>query len=189
MEPNSAESWEAHGTAPLLFGPPPEEETPPVKPIALPTVDNVGHTLPGLGNPLPEGDATVLSTKPEIEDWPTGQDAIPIEAVTQLVPTTASVVELTSPINHSDQTEEENWYMLVVTALVRRLNLEATRVVLRDMVTTSAGRVAFLNPQMAAVLPGPVRGRRTLVTRAPPWRNWQGKMQSENALKGHYQPP
>ena len=50
--------------------------------------------------------------------------------------------------------------MLVVTASVRRLNLEATRVILRDMVATSAGGVAFLNPQIAAVLPGPIRGRR-----------------------------
>ena len=50
--------------------------------------------------------------------------------------------------------------MLVVTALVRRMNLEATRVVLGDMVTTSAGGAAFQNPWMVAVLPGPVRGRR-----------------------------
>ena len=131
MELNSAEAWEAHGTTPSLFGPPPEVETPPVKPIALLTADEVGHTLPGLRNPLPEGDATVLSTKPKMEDWPTGQDASPIEAITQLVPTTPSVVKLTSPIVLTDQTEEERWYMLVVTASVRRLNLEATRVVLR----------------------------------------------------------
>ena len=42
--------------------------------------------------------------------------------------------------------------MLVVTALVKRLNLEATRVFLRDMVTASAEGVAFKNPQMVAVL-------------------------------------
>ena len=97
MESNSAEAWGAHGTTPLLFGPPPEE-TPPVKPIALPTVDDVGHTPPGLVGTLPEGTATVLSTEPKTKDWPTGQDASPIEAVTQLVPTTALVIELTSPI-------------------------------------------------------------------------------------------
>ena len=72
------------------------------------------------------------------------------------------MVELTSPIILSNQTEEERWYMLVVTASVRRLNLEATRVILRDMVTASAGEVAFWNPQMAAVLPGPIRGRRVI---------------------------
>ena len=162
MEANSAEAWEAHGTIPSLFGPPPTEKTPPVKPIALPTVDDVGHTPPGLGNPLPDGDVTVLSTKPEMEDWLTGQDTSPIEAITQLVPTTALVVELTSPIIPSNQTEEERWYVLVVTALVRRLNLEATRVILGDTVTASAGGAAFWNPQMVAILPSPVRGRRAI---------------------------
>ena len=49
--------------------------------------------------------------------------------------------------------------MLVVTASVRRLNLEATGVILRDTVTASVGGVAFWNPQMAAVLPGPIRER------------------------------
>ena len=91
-----------------------------------------------------------------MEDWLTGQDTSPIDAITQLVPTTASVAELTSPIILSDQTEEERWYVLVVTASVGRLNLEATGVILRDMVTASARGVAFQNPWMAAVLPGPV---------------------------------
>ena len=157
----SAQSPGAHGATPSLFGPSPE--TPPVKPISLPTADDVRHTLPGFADPPLEGNATVLSTKPKMKDWLTGQDASPIEAVTQLAPPTASVVELTSPIPPSDQTEEERWYMLVVTALVRRLNLEVTRVViLGDTVTTSAGDGAFQNPQMAAVLHGPIRGRRAI---------------------------
>ena len=105
MESNSTEAWETHGITPSLFGPPPEGETPPVEPIALPTVDDIGHTLPGLAKPPPEGDATVLPTKSEMEDWPTDQDTSPIEAITQIVPTTALVVELTSPITPSDQTE------------------------------------------------------------------------------------
>ena len=54
--------------------------------------------------------------------------------------------------------------MLVVTALVRRLNLEGTRVVLGDMVTTLAGGVTFQNPRMAAVLPGPTGGRRAIAS-------------------------
>ena len=171
MESNSAEAQGAYGTTPLLFRPPPEE-TPPVKPIASPTADDVGHTLPGLvGSPL-EGNATVLSTEPKMKDWPTGQDASPIEAITQLVPTTASVVELPSPIIPSNQTEEERQYVLVVTASVRRLNLEATGVILGDMVTASARGAAFWNPQMVAVLPGPLRGEGQLVTRAPLWRKW-----------------
>ena len=145
-----------------MFRPPPEEETLPVKPIALPTVDDVGHTPPGLAIFPLEGDTTFLSTKSEMEDWPMGQGASPIEAATQLVPTTALVVELTSPLILPDQTEEERGYMLVVTALVRRLNLEATGVILGDTVTTSARGVAFQNPQMAVVLNGPVRGRRVI---------------------------
>ena len=142
MESNSAEAQGAHGATSSLFRPPPEE-TPPVEPIALPTVDDVGHTPPGLPGPPLEGNTTVLSTEPKMKDWLTGQDASPIEAITQLVPTTALVVELTSPIIPSDQTEEERQYVLVVTALVRRLNLEATKVVLGDTVTASARGVAF----------------------------------------------
>ena len=71
-----------------------------------------------------------------MEDWLIGQDASPIEAATQTASTAASVVKLTSPIIPPNQTEEEKWYILVVTAL--------------------AGGGAFQNPCMAAVLPGPI---------------------------------
>ena len=50
--------------------------------------------------------------------------------------------------------------MLVVITLVRRLNLEETGVILGDTVTALAREVTFQNPWMAAVLPGPARGRR-----------------------------
>ena len=82
MESNSAVAWEAHDTTPSLFRPPPEEETPPVKPIASPTAGDVGHTLPGLANPLLQRVATVPSTELEMEDWLPSQDTIPIEAIT-----------------------------------------------------------------------------------------------------------
>ena len=108
MEPDSAEAWEAHGATLSLFRSPPEE-TPPVKPITSPTADDVGHTPPGLADPPLEGNATVLSTEPEMKDWLTGQDASPIDVISQLVPTTTSVVELASPIVPSNQTEEERW--------------------------------------------------------------------------------
>ena len=52
--------------------------------------------------------------------------------------------------------------MLDVTASVKRLNLEVTRVILGNTVTASAGGAAFWNPQMVAVLPEPVRGRRAI---------------------------
>ena len=67
------------------------------------------------------------------------------------------MVELTSPIIPSGQTEEERWYVLVVTALVGRLNLEVTGVILVDTVTASAGDEAFQNPRMVAVLHRSVR--------------------------------
>ena len=133
MGSNSAGAQETHGTTPSLFGPPPER-----------------------------GDATVLSAKSKMEDWPTAQDASPIEAITQPVSTTALVVKLTSPIIPPDQTEEERQYVLVVTALVRRWNLETTRVILRDTVTTLAGGVAFQNPCKAAVLPRSIWERRAI---------------------------
>ena len=91
MESNSAEAQGAHDTTPSLLKHPPEEETPPVKPIALPTLDDVGHTLPGPADPPLERDTTVLSTKPKVEvpkDLPTGQATSPIKTVTQIVPTT-----------------------------------------------------------------------------------------------------
>ena len=103
MESNSAEVWKTHGTTPLLFGPPPDRE-----------------------------DATVLSTKPKMEDWLSGQDASPIEATTQPASATTLVVELTRPIIPLNWMEEERQYMLVVTASVRSLNLEITRVILGD---------------------------------------------------------
>ena len=65
-----------------------------------------------------------------------------------------SGVKLTSTITLPNQTEEEKWYVLVVTALIRSLNLETTGVELGDTVTTSPGGSAFQNPHMAAVLSG-----------------------------------
>ena len=47
-------------------------------------------------------------------------------------------------------------------ALMRSLDLETTGVILRDMVTASAGGGAFWNPHMAAVLQGPIRERRVI---------------------------
>ena len=49
-------------------------------------MDNVRHILPGLVDPLLEGDATVLSTTPEGEapkDWLTGQAINSIDMVAQ----------------------------------------------------------------------------------------------------------
>ena len=133
MESNPARVWETHDITPSLFESPHER-----------------------------GDAMVLSTKPKMEDQPTGQNASPIEAATQPASATASVVKLTSPIIPPDQMEEERQYALVVTTSVRSLNLETTRVFLGDMVTVSAREVAFQNPHVAAVLPRPIPERRDI---------------------------
>ena len=96
-------------------------------------------------------------TRLQVDDQPVGQDTSLMEAATQTASTTMSRVELTSPITSPDQTEEENWYVLVMTASIRELNLETIGVILREMVTTSPGRSAFQNPHMAGVLSEPAR--------------------------------
>ena len=79
-----------------------------------------------------------------MEDQLIGQDTSLIEAPTQTASTTMSGVKLTSPITPSNWTEEEKWYILVMTTSIRSFNLEMTHVVLGDMVTTLAGRKCFL---------------------------------------------
>ena len=153
-ESNSAVVQETCGITPSLFGSPPER-----------------------------GDTTVLSTKLLMEDWPTGQDASPIEATTQPASATTSVVELTSPIIPPNQTEEEKQHILVVTALVRSLNLETTVVILGDTVMASAGGGAFWNPYMAAVLPRPIQERRAISNQGTTMKELERRIQSEYAIK------
>ena len=80
-----------------------------------------------------------------------------MEATTQTTSPTMSGVELTRPITPPDRMEEENQYVLVVTTLIRQLNLETTSVDLRELVTALPGRGAFQNPHMLAVLSGLAR--------------------------------
>ena len=120
MESGSAEAQGTHDTTPFMVKHPAKEE--PVEPIALPTADDVGPTLPDPADPLLEGDATVLSTKPKVEvprDLPTGQATSPIEMVI-----TASVVRLTSPIIPY---QEERWYTLVVTAFSEEVEFRSNQ--------------------------------------------------------------
>ena len=116
---------------------------------------------------LEERDAMALSTKPEVEvpkNLPTRQTTDPAGADAQAIPTTGPMVKLTIPLVPSDQAKEEHGYNMyqLVTTSVRRLNLETIGTILGDMVTASARGVAFENPQMVAVLPGPTRGRRVV---------------------------
>ena len=96
-------------------------------------------------------------TRLQVDDPPVGQDTSLMEAATQTASTTMSGVELTSPIALLDWMEEENWYVLVMTASIRQLNLETTGVILGETVITLPGRTAFQNPHMEAVLSGPAR--------------------------------
>ena len=86
---------------------------------------------------LPLRGETPQSSQPnfQMEDQLTGQDTSLIEAATQTASATTSVVKLTSPIVPPNWTEEEKQYILVVTTLVRSLDLETTGVILREMVT------------------------------------------------------
>ena len=68
-----------------------------------------------------------------------------------------SSVELTRPITPLDRTEEENWYVLVVTTLIRQLNLETTGVDLGDLITASLGRGAIWNLCMVVDFLEPTR--------------------------------
>ena len=138
MQSNSAGVWETCGTIPSLFEPPPER-----------------------------GDTTVLSTKPKMEDWATGQDTSPIEATTQPASATPSVVELTSPIIPPDWMEEERWYMLVVTTSMRSLNLETTRVILGTWWLPQPEEWPSRIPIWQQFSPDPFEREGWLVTRVP----------------------
>ena len=189
MESNSSEAQEAHGATPSLFRPPPKEEIPSVEPIALPTVDDVGHTPPGLGNPLSGGDATVLSTKPEMEDWPTGQDTSPIEVLTQLVPKTASVVKLPAPSSHPTRLKRKDgtcWlWLLWWGGWIWKQSESSSGTWWPPQLEDQPSEI----PKWQQFSLDLLKGRMALVTRVPLWRNLQGKMQSKNTNKGHYQPP
>ena len=80
-----------------------------------------------------------------------------MEATTQTTSPAMSSVELTGPITPLDRMEEENRYVLVITASIRQLNLETANVDLGESVTALPGRDAFWNPCMAAVFLGPTR--------------------------------
>ena len=159
------EAQGALNTTPSSFRYPPKEETPPAELITSPTEVDGKHTPPGPAETPPGRDAMVLLIESDVEiqkDLPTSCAISPIEVGTQVVPITRSVVKLASPLTPSDKAEEERQCMLIVTASMGRLNLEATGVTLGDMVTASVGRVAFKNPQMVAVLPGPTKGRKVV---------------------------
>ena len=95
--------------------------------------------------------------KPLLGNQPVEQDASFMEVTTQTASPTMSNVELTGPIAPPDRMEEENQYVLVITASIWQLNLETANVDLGESVTASPRRDAFWNPHMATVFSGPKR--------------------------------
>ena len=80
-----------------------------------------------------------------------------MEASTQTASPAMFDVELTRCITPLDRTEEENKYTLVITSLIRQLNLGTANDDLGESATALPGRDAFQNPNMMAVLSGPTR--------------------------------
>ena len=95
--------------------------------------------------------------EPPLGNQPGEQDTSFMEATTQTASPAMSNVKLTRCITPLDRMEEENWYVLVIAALIRQLNLGTANDDLRESATTPPGRDAFQNPHMAAVLSGPTR--------------------------------
>ena len=92
-----------------------------------------------------------------VGNQPVEQNTSFMEATTQTASPPMSGVGLTRPITPPDRTEEENQYVLVITTLIRQLNLETTGNDLGELVTASPGRGAFWNPHMAVILSGSAR--------------------------------
>ena len=95
--------------------------------------------------------------EPQLGNQPVEQNTSFMEATAQIAFPAMSSVELTRPITPPDRMEEETWYVLVITALIRQLNLETASADLRESVTVLPERGAFQNPHMATVFLGPAR--------------------------------
>ena len=79
------------------------------------------------------------------------------ETTTQTTSLAMSNAELTGHITLPDRMEKRNWYVLVVTTLIRQLNLWPVDNDLRESSTTPLEGISFQNPHMAAVLSGSTR--------------------------------
>ena len=66
--------------------------------------------------------------EPPLGGQPVEQDTSFMEAPTQTASPAMSGVELTRHISPPERTEEENQYVLVITASIRQLNLETADV-------------------------------------------------------------
>ena len=128
-------------------------------------IQGLGIVNPGATSQWPQTSSTCFGRMdPALSPRPTPEGNQHIEQNTSFMEATAqtaspatSCVELTRPITPLDRMEEENQYILVITTLIRQLNLETAGVDLRKLVTASPGKGAFHNPHMVAVFLGPAR--------------------------------
>ena len=121
-------------------------------------IQGLGRVNPGATSQWPQTSSTSLGRmEPPLGNQPVEQDTSFMEETTQTASPAMSSVELSGPITPPDRMEEENWYVLVVTASIWQLNLETADVDLGESVTALPGRDAFWNPCMVAVFLGPTR--------------------------------
>ena len=113
-------------------------------------------TPPSYGSICERRHTTVPPIRPQMEDQLIRQEASFIGAATPAASSTMLGVNMTRPVTPPNQMEQDRWYALVVTASIRRLNLEMTGVILGDTVITLPIGSAFQNPCMVAVLSGRV---------------------------------
>ena len=110
-----------------------------ISPWPQPSLSSFGRIVPQLGNKPSEHDTGFT------------------EATTQTASPAMSHAELTGCITPLDRMEEENWYVLSVTALIRQLNLGSANNDFGESSTALPGRDSFQNPHMAAILSGSTR--------------------------------
>ena len=133
-------------------------------------IQGLGRVNLGTTSQWPQTNSTSFGRmEPLLGDQPVEQDTSFMEATTHTASPAMSDVELTRLITPLDRTEEENWYVLVITTLIWQLNLETANVDLRESVTASPGRDAFCNPHMVAVFLGPTR--RAISSQGATWRS------------------
>ena len=104
--------------------------------------------------PQPSSSSRVV---PPLGDEPGELDTSFTEATTQTASPAMSNVKLMRHITPPDGMEEENQYLLVITASIRQLNLGSAGIDIRESSTAPPGGDTFQNSHMAAVLSGSTR--------------------------------
>ena len=156
--------------SPTLWGPTEKESNLqhpllPNKPVALVGVpcnwdlfQGLGRVNPGATSQWPQPSSSSFGRiEPPLGDKPSEHDTGFTKATTQTTSLAMSDAEPTGHVTPLERMEEENWYVLVVTALIRQLNLGSADNDLRESSAAPPGRDTFQNPHMVAVPPGSTR--------------------------------